>query len=220
MKKKSIIATLLTITTICSLVGCGGKEARKETAQTKEQETVSLIEDIPDINTYVKLPDYGTYETTTEKQEVTDDDIRNYINENVLASIPITNRAAEAGDTICIDYEITNDIIGTESCEDQYFTIGDGTLQENFEENLNGMSAGETKEFVFTYPEEMAEEYAELAGAEATVKATLKSITISLDYDMATDEQIAEFTEYANKDELWNSTKSMLETSAQAEYEQ
>ena len=220
MKKKSIIAILLTITTICSLVGCGGKEATKETAQTKEQETVSLIEDISDINTYVKLPDYGTYETTTEKQEVTDDDIRNYINENILASIPITNRAAEAGDTVCIDYEITNDIIGTESCEDQHFTLGDGTLQENFEENLNGMSAGETKEFVFTYPEEMAEEYAELAGAEATVKATLKSITVFMNYDTATDEQIAEFTEYANKDELWNSTKSMLETSAQTEYEQ
>lgn len=220
MKKKSIIATLLTITMICSLAGCGGKETAKETTQTKEQETVSLIEDISDISTYVKLPDYEAYETTTERQEVTDDDIRSYINENILASLPITNRAAEVGDTVCIDYELTNDIIGTESCEDQYFTLGDGTVQEDFEKNLNGMSTGETKEFTFTYPEEMTEEYTELAGTEANVKATLKSIIVSLNYDTTTDEQIAEFTEYASKDELWNSTKSMLETSAQAEYEQ
>ena len=158
MKKKSIIATLLTITMICSLAGCGNKETAKETTQTKKQEAVSLIEDISDISSYVTLPDYEVYETTTEKQEVTDDDIRSYINENILASLPITNRAAETGDTVCIDYEISNDIIGIESCEDQHFTLGDGTLQEDFEKNLTGMMTGETKEFTFTYPEEKTDQ--------------------------------------------------------------
>lgn len=220
MKKKSIIATLLTITTICSLAGCGSKEAAKETAQTKEQETVGLIEDISDISTYVTLPDYAAYETTTEKQEVTDDDIRNYINENMLTNLSITNRAAEAGDTVCIDYELSSDIIGTENYTDQYFVLGDGTLQEDFENNLTGMSAGETKDFTFAYPENMSDEFAELSGTEAAVKVTMKSISTSLNFDLASDEQIAEYTKYASKDELRDEVKTMIDKAVEDEYRQ
>ncbi|MCD8382021.1 MAG: trigger factor [Clostridiales bacterium] len=86
------------------------------------------------------------------------------------------DRAAQMGDTAVIDFEGFVDGVAFEGGkgENHELKLGSGSFIPGFEEQLVGVSAGEDKEVVVTFPEEYQAK--ELAGKEATFKCTVHEV--------------------------------------------
>ncbi len=85
-------------------------------------------------------------------------------------------RAAADGDQTVIDFKVRRDgdiIEGGEST-DHNLVLGKGAFIPGFEENVIGMTAGETKTFELAFPEKYHAE--DLAGQKASFEVTLKSV--------------------------------------------
>ena len=109
---------------------------------------------------YVNLPDdYADITISADLGQVSEDDITNYINTNVLASFAtdtqVTDRAAADGDTVNIDYAGSVDGVafsgGTYS--GYSLTLGSGTFVDGFEDQIVGHTPGETFDVTVTFPE-------------------------------------------------------------------
>jgi trigger factor len=91
-----------------------------------------------------------------------------------FATLETVERAAEDGDHLLMDYLGT---IGGEPFEggegrDQLLELGSGRLIPGFEEQLRGVSAGETRTVEVTFPEE----YGDHGGAEASFEVSAKEV--------------------------------------------
>lgn len=88
---------------------------------------------------------------------------------------PVT-RAAGAADVVVIDYEgqIDGAVFEGGSAQGQAVVLGEGRLLPDFESNLNGMSAGESRTFELTFPEDYHGK--EVAGKKASFTVTLHSV--------------------------------------------
>ena len=109
---------------------------------------------------YVNLPDdYADITISADLGQVSEDEITNYINTNVLASFAtdtqVTDRAAADGDTVNIDYAGSVDGVafsgGTYS--GYSLTLGSGTFVDGFEDQIVGHTPGETFDVTVTFPE-------------------------------------------------------------------
>ena len=109
---------------------------------------------------YVNLPDdYADITISADLGQVSEDEITNYINTNVLASFAtdtqVTDRAAADGDTVNIDYAGSVDGVafsgGTYS--GYSLTLGSGSFIDGFEEQIVGHTPGETFDVTVTFPE-------------------------------------------------------------------
>ena len=92
------------------------------------------------------------------------------------ARLETAERPAARGDFVVIDYEGR---LGDEPFEggagrDQMIELGSGRLIPGFEEQLQGMSAGEQREINVTFPADYQAEH--LAGQEATFSLTVKDV--------------------------------------------
>lgn len=88
---------------------------------------------------------------------------------------PVEDRPAQVGDTIVLDLVRE----GGEAQRDYVFELGSGRLVPELEQQLIGMSAGETREIRFELPEDR------LAAVEATVKEIKEKVLPPLDDDLA-----------------------------------
>ena len=87
------------------------------------------------------------------------------------------DRAAVDGDYVVIDYEGFKDgqpFEETEKTENHTLKIGQGTMTEDFDKALIGMSPGESREFAIHFPEDYTN--SSLAGQDITFQVTLKEI--------------------------------------------
>lgn len=183
--KKRLVLVLLGITAAGLLAGCEKKGAYDDYAK------------------YVTLGEYKGLEVERIVYTVTEEDVQSEI-ESLLYSYSetteVTDRAAESGDIVNIDYVGTID--GEEfeggSEEDCEIEIGSDTFIEGFEDELIGMSIGETKDFDITFPEAYD---GELDGQEATFTVTMNAI-YQLDMPEMNDDFVKEYTEYLSVAEL------------------
>lgn len=133
---------------------------------------------------YVTLPDLSELSLSDEANEVSDEDIDSYISDDILASYvtseQITDREAEDGDTVNIDFSGSIDGTafdgGTSTGYD--LVLGSGTFIDNFEEQIIGHTPGETFDVVVTFPEDYGSD--ELNGKEAVFTTTLNYISESV----------------------------------------
>lgn len=111
---------------------------------------------------YVNLPDdYADITISADLGQVSEDDITNYINTNVLASFAtdtqVTDRAAADGDTVNIDYVGRIDGVAFDGGDSQGngydLTLGSGTFIDGFEDQIIGHTPGETFDVTVTFPE-------------------------------------------------------------------
>lgn len=111
---------------------------------------------------YVNLPDdYADITISADLGQVSEDDITNYINTNVLASFAtdtqVTDRAAADGDTVNIDYVGRIDGVAFDGGDSQGngydLTLGSGTFIDGFEDQIVGHTPGETFDVTVTFPE-------------------------------------------------------------------
>ena len=126
----------------------------------------------------VKLKKYKKLGVKKEEVKVTDEEIDNTILEmrNRYAENVIKEGKIENGNIAIIDFEGFKDGVAFEGGKGENYslTIGSNTFIPGFEEQLIGMSAGETKEIKVTFPEEYHSE--ELKGQDATFKVTVHEV--------------------------------------------
>lgn len=107
MKKRILLSFLVAILTM-SLCSCGKKqeEAKEETTteEGSEEATESSESIVVDASEYVTLPEYKGIEVTIPAISVMDEDISEYITENMLTYYEVTDRAVQLGDIANIDY--------------------------------------------------------------------------------------------------------------------
>ena len=222
-----------------SLAACGKKNETTEeastqtTAQTEgnsdnetqttptgaDREDYVAIEDL-DTDDYVTLMDYKNMVVEVEKTEVTDENIKKYINQSVLGKYPVTDREAANGDTVTIDYEGKKDGVAFDggTGTDYQLTLGSGTFIPGFEDGLVGVKPGETVDLDLTFPENY--QVSDLAGQAVVFTVTVKNIMVQADYDTVTEEQLkAMDLGDKTKEEIWDDAKADLEEDAQTSYE-
>jgi len=146
---------------------------------------------------YVVLPDYKNAELPKDQVEVTDEEIKSYIDENIMASYQetnqITDRAIVDGDTVNIDYVGSIDGVefdgGNTEGNGTDVTIGVTQYIDDFLEQLIGHKAGDTFDVNVTFPEDYGKE--ELNGKDAVFVTTINYISESVTPEL-TDEWVTE----------------------------
>lgn len=133
---------------------------------------------------YVALPDdYTNITIDAALGEVTDADIADYINSNILSGFATTNqvtdRAAADGDTVNIDYVGAIDGVefdgGSTQGQGADLVLGSNSYIDDFEAQIVGHMPGETFDVTVTFPEDYGQ--ADLAGKEAVFNTTLNYIS-------------------------------------------
>ncbi|MBQ2451601.1 MAG: trigger factor [Lachnospiraceae bacterium] len=238
MKKRLFMMFMAGVVSV-SVCACGGKaedaanatqeaaatEITEGAASTQETEEVKVseredyvaLEDV-EIEKYVTIPDYTSMVVKAVKPDVTDERIESYINREMLAFYPVTDRAVENGDAVLIDYVGKKDDVAFEggTAEGYTLNIGTGTFIPGFEEGLIGVMPGETVDLDLTFPADYPS--ADLAGAEVVFTVTVREIQVSTDYETVTQEQLSSLG-YVSKEEVWKEATKVLEESAQLSYE-
>ena len=132
---------------------------------------------------YVTLPDdYADITIDADLGQVTDEDISNYIDQNVLSNYAtdekVTDRAAADGDTVNIDYVGSVDGVefdgGNTQGNGADLTLGSHSYIDDFEDQIVGHMPGESFDVTVTFPEDYGNE--DLNGKEAVFKTTLNYI--------------------------------------------
>ncbi len=135
-----------------------------------------------DITEYLTLGDYkGLTVTVTTSSEITDSDVKAFIDETLAAhsySVDVTDRAAQLGDNVNIDFVGYFDGVAFDggTAQGSELVLGSGTMIPGFEEGIVGMAIGEKKTIDATFPENyFTKEY---AGKTAQFDITLNSIKV------------------------------------------
>lgn len=200
-----------------SLAACGEKETEaSSTAETASPETAAATEEsaadpyayladfdyssIFDENGYVAgvtasdyitLPEDLGLTLSDEANTVSDEDVADYINENIMVNYTetqeVTDRAAADGDTVNIDYVGTVDGVEFDggSAEGYDLTLGSGTFIDGFEEQIVGHTPGESFDVTVIFPEDYRA--TDLAGKEAVFATTLNYISESVTPELTDD---------------------------------
>ena len=166
-------------------------------------------------NDYVTITKYKDVEIDkVDADAVSDNDVEAQIN-SVLQSksttTEVTDRAAQTGDTVTIDYEGKKDGVAFDggTANNYELTIGSGTFIDGFEDGIIGMKKGQTKDLDLTFPEEYSSE--ELAGQEVVFKVTLQSFKRAPEL---TDDWAAKNTDCKTAEEYRKEIRTTLEDEA------
>ena len=140
---------------------------------------------------YITLPDDLNLTLSDEANTVSDEDVSDYISNNILVNYTTTNqitdRAAADGDSVNIDFVGTVD--GEEfdggSSEGYDLTLGSGSFIDGFEDQIVGHMPGETFDVNVTFPEDY--QATDLAGKDAVFSTTLNYISETVTPELTDD---------------------------------
>ena len=165
----------------------------------------------------------GEYKGITFKKveyNVKDEDVEEELNrlkERNSRMVDVTDRAAENGDTVIIDY--SGSVGGVKfdggTAEKQSLTLGSKAFIPGFEEQVEGMKIGEEKDITVKFPDDYHAE--NLKGKEAVFAIKLHEINVKevpqLDDESVKDisefDTVADFKESIKKDLLAKKTASV-----------
>jgi trigger factor len=140
----------------------------------KDLEYVATFEVFPE----VEISEIADLEVEKLVAQVTDDDVTEIIEvfRKQQGSWEVTDRPAQEGDKVNIDYSGTRDgeAFDGGSAEGSDLELGSGRMIPGFEDGIVGMSAGDEKTLALSFPEDYHSE--ELAGANVEFKITLNSV--------------------------------------------
>ena len=175
--KKKIIAALIGICTVVVMTGCGNKGISNDKITIKQYKGLEVEK--------------------VDPVEVTDTDVEDSINSTLQTKSTqndITDRPAQEGDVVTIDYEGKKDGVAFEggTAQDQQLKIGSNSFIAGFEEGIIGHNIGETFDLNLTFPENYQKE--DLAGQPVVFTVTLDKIAEVIVPEL-TDELVAELSE-------------------------
>ncbi|MCR5097412.1 MAG: trigger factor [Lachnospiraceae bacterium] len=127
----------------------------------------------------VKLGKYKGVSVTKIDTDVTDEDVQKDIDNDLKRNsrmIEVTDRAAQKGDTVVLDFKGTIDGVAFEggSAENHTLELGSGTFIPGFEEQLEGVGLEEDVDVKVTFPEDYQAK--ELAGKDAVFACRIHTI--------------------------------------------
>ena len=165
----------------------------------------------------IEVKDYKGVEIEAVKSEVTDEDVENEIKSMARKNsrMVTVDRPAQDGDMVLIDYEgwVGDEQFEGGTAERQPLKLGSGTFIPGFEEQLIGVSTGESKDVKVTFPEEY--HAADLAGKEAVFKCKVHEIKEE-ELPEINDEFVKDVSETANTvDEYKKEIREKLEKQAE-----
>lgn len=159
-RKNALIAGVCMIAAVSLLAGCGPKEIE---------------------NDYVKIKGYTGLKvdqiTETKVTDETVDSQLDQIRQNYATYTEITDRPAQQGDMVTIDYSGSIDGVAFDggTASGQQLEIGAGGYIDGFEDGIVGHMTGETFDVNTTFPDPY-ENNPDLAGKEAVFTITLTKI--------------------------------------------
>ena len=189
--KKRVIFLTAGLCMLAVLAGCGKKEEKQDTDTAKDYKALD----------YVTLGDYKGMEVTVEKEEVTEEDVKAYI-ENLLSYYPAyeyedtDKTVVEDGDYVNIDYEGLKDgeAFSGGTASGYVLEIGSNSFIDGFEEGLIGAKVGDKLALDLTFPDPY-ENNPDLAGQavvfNVTVNKIVHAIEIEITYENLTDDYVA-----------------------------
>ena len=187
---------------------------RAEFGEIKKGEdfTVTItVECYPEIT----VKDYKGVEIEAVSSEVTDEDIDNELKARAKrnARMVTVDRPAKEGDTVLIDYEgwVGDNKFDGGTAERQPLKLGSGTFIPGFEDQLIGVSNGEEKDVVVTFPEDYHAE--DLAGKEAVFKCKVHEVK-EQEVPEINDEFVKDVSEFDTLDEYKADLREQLEKAA------
>ena len=136
---------------------------------------------------------YIGLKATKTLHTVTEEEVSEYlekIREANTKTEVITDRAAEDGDEVILDYAgfVGEEQFAGGTARNQSLTLGSGTFIPGFEEQLVGAEIGKEVDVLVTFPE--VYHSADLAGKEAVFKCTVHEIHKKIPYEM--DDEFAQ----------------------------
>ncbi len=159
----------------------------------------------------VELGTYKGIEAKKEVVEVTDEDVENKLKELQAQNtrVEVKEGAVEKGDIAVIDFKGYVDEVAFEGGEakDYELEIGSGSFIDNFEDQLIGLTAGESKDVKVNFPEQYGKE--DLNGKPAKFEVTVKSVK-KKELPEITDEFASEVSEFETLEELRNNIREEL----------
>lgn len=180
-----------------------------------------VYEVIVDVMPEVILKDYSKAKVTPpKKQQASEAEVNKIIDQlrKQKATFKERDGAAIKGDRIEITYEgFLKGVRVDNMCSKNHpLILGEGNLIPGFEEQIEGMKKGETKEFKIKFPKDYHDK--EAAGKEATFKITLNDVK-----EVVLPELDATFAKSFGHDKmevLAKEVKKSLEAEIEKEYQQ
>lgn len=182
MKKKILALALCTAMALTAFTGCSKKKDSTADTATKDYTKMTVDELRSEVfdgqEKYVKAGDYSKIEVTVSPVAVVTDGAVDEELDSWLEFYPLSfSTTCVSGDTVNIDYVGTVD--GKEfeggSAEGYDLQLGSGSFIDDFEQQVEGMKSGDTKDVNVTFPADYNS--AEVAGKDAVFKVTLNYIT-------------------------------------------
>jgi trigger factor len=162
-----------------------------------------------DVYPEVKLGDWPTGKVKRQAPEVSKDEIEKAVKEltKMLVKEELVERAAENGDSAIVDFDVLVNGVPIEggSAKDFSIVIGEGKMIPGFEEQVEGMKAGENKDFKLKFPTDYKPD---LANKEADFKIAVKQVLERK--EPAIDDALAKRLGVETKDELYKRMEDNL----------
>ena len=198
--KKYVRLTLCCAAAVMLASGCGKKSDTVEETTTAASETQAEITDKGEVT---KLGQYKGVEVTKQDTTVTEADLDQRI-ASILKANPevteITDRPAQKGDTVNIDY------VGT--AEGYDLELGSGVFIDGFEDGLIGANTGEERSLNLTFPEDYTN--ADLAGQAVVFDVTVNKIEEKKDA-VLDDAFVQRVSDFSTVDEFKADTMETLQ---------
>lgn len=177
-----------------------------------DDKTLSFTATVP-VKPEVKLGDYKGIKIDKVEYNVKDDDVTSEVNrllEQHATEENVEGRPAKNGDITVIDYSGSVDGVKFDggTAEKQNLTLGSGMFIPGFEEQVEGMNIGETKDIKVKFPDDYGAE--SLKGKEAVFTVTLHEIK---------EKKLPELTDEFVKDKTGNETVEAYKASVKEKLE-
>lgn len=205
--KKKIAALSAVLMGVTLLGGCG-----KGAYSTR----------LPDYSEYVTLGSYENLEYVPLSTEITDEDVQDELDsfvDGLATEKEITDRGAQVGDNINIDYVGTVDGVefegGSTGGEGTNIILGESGYIDNFDDQLVGMKPGESKDVKVTFPEPY-EPDPDMSGKAAVFATKLNSITETETPEL-TDKLVADNTDCDTIEAYKEQIRTRLQADAEEE---
>lgn len=208
--KKYVKLTLCGLAALMLIAGCSKKDNTDTTPAESTEESKAAVEK----GKVTKLGEYKGVEVTKASTEVTDEELDTRI-QSILDANPeyveITDRAAQIGDTVDIDYVGMKDGEAFEggTAQDYKLELGSGSFIDGFEDGLVGAETGAELSLNLTFPDPYPNN-PDLAGQKVVFDVTVNGIEEKKDA-VLDDNFVQRMSDFATVDEWKADTLADME---------
>lgn len=159
----------------------------------------------------LSLPDYSEFTVEQEEPEITDEEITHALHylQKTRAVERAVERASQKGDAVEIDFETRLGAVKVENGESRNhpLVLGEGSFLPGFEEAIEGLKAGERKEFSLVAPKDYY--HPAIAGKKVDLLVTMRAVRERKVPEL-NDEFANSLGQFTNLAELKNSIREGL----------